>query len=239
MIDNKLEYFKKLDENFTTLYVEDNDELRKQTMKMLKSILPNVIESVDGKEGVEIYKKYNSNIELRNIDLVITDIQMPRKNGLDMIENIRALDSNIPIVIFSAYDKSDYFLEAINIGIDGYILKPYTLEQIADVLTRAINKYQSQTIVKLADDLSWCTMNSTLKQKDAIIKLSKNEIKLIDFLLSLNRGIKSSQAIENYIFDDFISDNKRVRGLISRFNSKFETNIIESVYAQGYRIKVV
>lgn len=239
MINSKLAYFKNINEDFTVLYVEDNDKLRNQTMKMLRSILPNVLEAKNGKEGVEIYTRYKNSEELKDIDLIIADIQMPYKNGLEMIALIRKVDAKIPIVIFSAYDKSDYFLEAIKIGIDGYILKPYTLLDITEVLINAINKYYDQNIIKLENDFIWCPLTSILKKKDEVIKLSKNEIKLIEFLISLNQGIKSSESIENYIFDDFISNNKRVRGLISRFNSKLETNIIESIYGEGYRIKVV
>ena len=239
MNNNKLEYFKKINDDFTALYVEDNDVLRKQTMKMLKSILPNVIETCSGVEGLNEYNKHNNSEELRKFDLIITDIEMPHKNGLEMISNIREQDIKIPIIVFSAYDKSNYFLEAIKIGINGYILKPYSLEQIADVLIDSINKYHKQNLIYFENDYSWCEFNSVLKKDNEVVKLSKNEIKLMDYLSSLNRSIKSSESIENYIFDDFISNNKRVRGLISRFNSKLETNIIESIYSEGYRLRVL
>jgi len=237
--NNKLEYFKKINDDFTALYVEDNDVLRKQTMKMLKSILPNVIETCSGVEGLNEYNKHNNSEELRKFDLIITDIEMPHKNGLEMISNIREQDIKIPIIVFSAYDKSNYFLEAIKIGINGYILKPYSLEQIADVLIDSINKYHKQNLIYFENDYSWCEFNSVLKKDNEVVKLSKNEIKLMDYLSSLNRSIKSSESIENYIFDDFISNNKRVRGLISRFNTKLETNIIESIYSEGYRLRVL
>ena len=239
MENANLEYFQKLNTNFTTLYVEDNHELRKQTIKMLKSFLPNVIEAKSGKEGLALYTQHNNSDEYNNIDLVITDIQMSQKNGLEMISDIRKLDDKTPIVIFSAYDKSDYFLEAIKLGVGGYILKPYTLLQVANVLIDTINKYYKQNVVKLENNYTWYISEYILKQNDIVIKLSKNEIKLIKFLMSQNQGIKSSESIENYIFDDFISNNKRVRGLISRFNTKLNINMIESIYGEGYRIKVL
>lgn len=239
MINNNLAYFKKINKDFTTLYVEDNSVLRKQTIKMLSTILPNVIEATNGQEGIELYKEYRNNEELKKLDLIITDIQMPNKNGLEMISKIRSIDKKIPIVIFSAYDKSDYFLEAIKIGIDGYILKPYSLLEISETLIESIDKHKERNIINLACDFNWCTISNILKHNDLIIKLSKNEIKLIQFLVSINCGIKSSESIENYIFDDFISNNKRVRGLISRFNNKLKVNIIESIYAEGYRLKRV
>lgn len=238
-MSSNLEFFKNINKHFTTLYVEDNSILRQQTTKMLKTLLPNVITSSNGKEGINLYQKHKNSENLKDIDLIITDIEMPYKNGLEMISQIRQLDIKVPIVIFSAYDKSDYFLEAIKIGVDGYILKPYTLEYLANILSTSIKKCQKQNMIHFENSYSWCEFSKNLIQHDEIVKISKNEIKLISFLASLNKSIKSSESIENYIFDDFISNNKRVRGLISRFNAKLETNIIESVYAQGYKLKTI
>ena len=236
---NNLNFFKTIDKYFTSLYIEDNEALKNQTIKMLGSILPNIISSSDSIEGLELYKKHKSDEELRDIDLIITDIEMPHKNGLEMIKNIRELDTKIPIVIFSAHDNPEYFQEAIKMGVNGYILKPYTLEQVVNILSDCIKKYKKENLIHLGNSYTWCECTKSLFQNERCIKLSKNETKLMLFLASLNKSIKSSESIENYIFDDFISNNKRVRGLISRFNSKLESNIIESVYAQGYRLKVI
>ena len=239
MIDSDLLYFKNISKNFNTLYVEDNDKVRIQTSKMLNNLLPNIVEANNGAHAIEIYQEHLNNKDLKDFDLIITDIQMPEKNGLDMIKAIRKINKSVLIIIFSAYSNSDYFLEAIKIGVDGYILKPYSIIQINDVLINTLKKHEFKSIINLTMNYQWCNINKVLKKDKESIKLSKNEIKLLEFLLSSQESIKASDQIENFIFDDFISNNKRVRNLISRLNNKLETNIIESIYAEGYRIKTI
>ena len=73
------------------LYVEDNDQARKSTLTLLGEFFNTIVVSLDGKDGLE---KFNTN----EIDLVITDINMPHMSGLDMIEGIRKNNKEIPIV---------------------------------------------------------------------------------------------------------------------------------------------
>ena len=72
-----------------------------------------------------ILEKYKEH----NIDLILTDIHMPKKNGLEMVKNIRETNKEIPILILSAYNESRFFLDSIKYGVDGYIVKPMEMTQ--------------------------------------------------------------------------------------------------------------
>ena len=65
---------------------------------------------------------------------------MPIVDGISMINAIRKLDRHIPILVFSAHSNPDYMLQTINAGIDGYLLKPYNIEQISNTLMNVIEK---------------------------------------------------------------------------------------------------
>jgi DNA-binding response OmpR family regulator len=239
MLNQHLKYLKSIHLDFSILYIEDNNKVRKETVKMLKNIMPNITEAENGQIAINLYIEHLTNKNLKEFDLIITDIQMPEQDGLSMIKTIRETNQNIQIIIFTAYSNSEYFLEAIKIGVDGYILKPYNIMEITEVLVNTLKKHEKKSIVPLAFSYIWCTINNTLKKNDLFIKLSQKEIKLVTFLLSAQQSIKASDEIENYIFDDFKSENKRVRSLISRLNNKLDSNIIESIYAEGYRIKTL
>lgn len=237
MQKSKFEFLQRIDENFITLYVEDNDIVRQQTAKMLSKMLPNVLCCTNGEEGLNKYLECNVEDKSTKINLIITDIEMPKQNGLEMIKEIRKTDISIPIIIFSAYDNTEYFMEAIKIGIDGYVLKPYPIDKISEVLENVITKhYAIKNILKLQGDYIWDNNTKTLIQKDKTLKLTKNESKLIDFLSSNDKSIKSLESIEYYIFDDLDFNERRVRNVITRLNNKLSTNIIESVYGQGYKL---
>ncbi len=111
------------------LYVEDEQQSRDVIESMLKPIFKKLEVAKDGAEGLIKFKELGC-------DLIITDIKMPYMNGLEMIEEIRAIDREIPIVVLSAHSDMDYFLTSIDLGVDGYIIKPIKREQLLETLYR-------------------------------------------------------------------------------------------------------
>lgn len=146
---NNFKEIVKVTKNLTLLYVEDNEEVRKATLYFLEEFFDDIIIARDGSEGFT--KFYNSNIAndfFTKIDLIITDINMPVESGLEMSKRIRELDEHIPILILSAYSDTNYFLESITLGLDGYILKPIEMTQFLKVLNRIITKINTELTLK-------------------------------------------------------------------------------------------
>ena len=115
------------------LYVEDNEHARESMMNVLEEFFGDVVITCDGQEGLE---GFNNN----KIDLIITDINMPRLNGLEMIKEIRKLDTDVPILILSAHNESGFFLDSIKLGVDGYLLKPIVINQFMEILKKVTQK---------------------------------------------------------------------------------------------------
>jgi len=118
----------------TVLYVEDEPDTREETKNILDDIFFKVIVAINGADGFEKFQENNS------IDLIITDINMPKLNGIDMIEKIHSLDAEVPILVLSAYSDVDYFIETIRLGIDGYIFKTINIKQLAKSLDKVTHK---------------------------------------------------------------------------------------------------
>ena len=233
MADNNINSFNIVDNFFNILYIEYDKSIQENTLKILENFFTNIICTDNAKEGLALYNKFS------NINLIITDIQIPDLEGLEMIQKIREKDNKIPIIIISSLCKTEYFLEVIKYGIDGYILKPYTTNQLNDVIINIINKYQSEeNIFKISDYYSWNKVDNKLYYKNRLVKLTKNEIKLLNILVDSKQKVISSEKLEYLIFDDFISNNKRIRNLISRFNAKLKYQIIQSIYGQGYKLNI-
>jgi diguanylate cyclase (GGDEF)-like protein len=115
------------------LYVEDNIDARVQTLEVLKDFFNYVDTAVDGLEAYEM-------LQQQDYDLIITDINMPKMNGIDLIAKIRNDDNNIAILVLSAYNESNYFIQTIKLGIDGYLLKPLDINQFVDTIYRTIKQ---------------------------------------------------------------------------------------------------
>jgi DNA-binding response OmpR family regulator len=240
MTKNRLQEIIAFTKNLKVLYIEDNIDVREQTLKMLNIFFNNIVVGSNGDEGLVVFKANNS-YENSNFDLIITDIEMPIVDGISMINAIRKLDRHIPILVFSAHSNPDYMLQTINAGIDGYLLKPYNIEQISNTLMNVIEKNKLTKIeenkVHLDYGFIWDSDNSLLYKDSEAIKLTKNEIMLFKLFITSKGLLKTYDEIENYIFDGNSSNNKRVRNLVSRLKTKLNYELFEAIYSHGYKLR--
>lgn len=105
------------------LYVEDNSELREETFEILEYYFQNIIVAKDGEEGLNLYKKEFQSTK-KYFDIVISDIEMPKMDGVLMCKKIKEIKQDQIVVFLSAYDTKEYLKEAINLGVDKFIVKP-------------------------------------------------------------------------------------------------------------------
>jgi len=240
MTKNRLQEIIAFTKNLKVLYIEDNIDVREQTLKMLNIFFNNIVVGSNGDEGLVVFKANNS-YENSNFDLIITDIEMPIVDGISMINAIRKLDRHIPILVFSAHSNPDYMLQTINAGIDGYLLKPYNIEQISNTLMNVIEKNKLTKVeenkVHLDYGFIWDSDNSLLYKDSETIKLTKNEIMLFKLFITSKGLLKTYDEIENYIFDGNSSNNKRVRNLVSRLKTKLNYELFEAIYSHGYKLR--
>ncbi len=136
-MNEKIKALVPFSKTLNVLYVEDNELARENILQFLEHFFDSITVAVDGQAGLESY-------EDAAFDLIITDINMPRMNGIEMASAIRDTNKEIPILILSAYDDIRYFLEGIKLGIDGYLIKPIDLDQFVNILTKTIEKIRLQ-----------------------------------------------------------------------------------------------
>ncbi len=122
MFNNK--FLKKL----TILYVEDDNLARAQLAKALSRLFKEVIQASNGEEGYTLFNKYHNNNQ--PIDLILSDINMPKLNGIELLEKIREVDKDIPVMFTTARSETEYLLKAIELNVNYYALKPINLEDI-------------------------------------------------------------------------------------------------------------
>lgn len=111
------------------LYVEDDFNIRDNTLEILRRRIEEVITATNGLEGLELYKAEGA-------DVVITDIKMPRMDGLTMSEHIRELNPAQHIIIISAYNETEYLSKAIELGVDGFVLKPFQWNRLIGMISK-------------------------------------------------------------------------------------------------------
>lgn len=119
------------------LYVEDNEEVREQTIKMLDNFFCDITEAVDGEDGLAKYKEANG-----TYDLIISDINMPHLDGVDMSKAILKIDPKQLIIIITAFNEPEQIARLDDIDIVNYVHKPVEFKQFIEVLSEAIESYK-------------------------------------------------------------------------------------------------
>jgi len=120
-------------ENLTVLYAEDESIIQKGIAEALTLFGVNVICARNGHEGLELFKSSNT-----KIDLILTDVKMPKIDGLEMVAKIREIDEDIPAVITTAHQETGFMMQSIDLGISAYVLKPINIYKLQETLIQAI-----------------------------------------------------------------------------------------------------
>lgn len=127
---------------FTVLYVEDDDILREEVTTFLKRRVKHVIAAENGKDGLDKFSLYP-------VDFIITDLKMPVMDGLEMAEQIRQLNKTIPIVITTAMGDVELMQASIETGVDRYLIKPVDFEELTRALEKIYSKLGNQQPVNI------------------------------------------------------------------------------------------
>jgi len=115
------------------LYVEDNEDTRIIVGDLLELFSDNIVIAKNGIEGIE---KFNC----EDFDIVISDIKMPKMNGVEMARIIKKQAPNTPIIMTTAYQESEYLLDCIKYSVDGYLLKPIDINKLEEILLKVAEK---------------------------------------------------------------------------------------------------
>ncbi|MDD4505485.1 MAG: EAL domain-containing protein [Sulfurospirillaceae bacterium] len=138
------------------LYVEDDIATSEAMIPILKGFFETMKVATNGEEGLKLYRENAS-----SIDLIITDLLMPKLGGIEMIQAIREENKEIAIVVISAHNDSTYFERTIELGVDGYVFKPLKLNQLSQTLSKVVDKIslykdhiQSLNLLKQYQDIT-------------------------------------------------------------------------------------
>jgi PAS domain S-box-containing protein len=194
----------------TVMYVEDDDNIRNSLSGILTKIFKEVIICNDGAVGIEQFTSYAVERKLK-IDVIISDINMPNINGIEMVKSIRALDSEIPIIFTTAHGEASYLMDAIKLKIAYYALKPIdTAELLRQISKFCMIERDKQLLVKKEREIS--QYMNIMNNVSSIFKIdTTGQIIESNDMLSEVSGYLNSELlnikIDNILHDDSITTN--------------------------------
>lgn len=215
--------------NLKVLIVEDEIDLANLIKSSIKELFFKV---VIAKDGLEAIKKFDS----FKPDIIISDIMMPNLNGLEMSKKIKERYSETPIVILSAHSHKEMLLEAINLGISKYFIKPFDIEEFIEYLKELSKKINKNKSIKLKDDFVFDFNNLSLYQNDILVNLTKRERQFLALLIENKNSYVTTFDIKKTLWKNEIVSDERLRTFIKRLRAKTSKELIENVSSQGYMV---
>jgi len=175
-----LKQLKIISSNISILYVEDDKTLLESLSAYLRLIFVHVDTAEDGKSGLEKFHK-------NKYDIIITDIQMPNMNGLKMIEAIREKDPDQEILITTAFSEVSYLMKAIELEVNGYIIKPINFDKINTTLYKVVSRINmlrenERYKTKLEEMVEQRTAQNLVLQREKIDNYEKTLLSLVELV---------------------------------------------------------
>lgn len=220
-------------QNIKILFVEDDDIARENAVEYLSHIFGEVLQASNGLEAYSLYNQYHPQI-------IITDIMMPKINGLELVEKIRQYDKTTQIIIATAFSTKEYLLRAIELQLVKYLIKPISQQQLEDALEACcalLNQSQSN-VMSLGLDCSFDVYNKTLLYQGEVFKLRAKEILLLELLLKNHSRYVTYEEIENVVWSEGSMSKDALKTLIRDLKSKLPSNVLKNLSGTGYKIDV-
>lgn len=212
------EFLKKL----TILFVEDEEIARKQLYKVLSRLFNNVLVANNGLEAYEIYQE--NRLLGTNIDLILSDINMPIMNGIQMLEKIRIHDNDTPIIFATARTETEHLIKAISLGVNHYALKPIDIEDVIDKIEKVCEKkYYEKLVYEKTLELE--EYLKVINNVATIYKMDENKkITFVNKLFLESLGFSKNEDILGRSFDDIISQDIDSSIIVELWNSVKDGN---------------
>ncbi|QOG12933.1 response regulator transcription factor [Arcobacter sp. FWKO B] len=225
MVDNVL--FLK---NKTVLFAEDDTIMKTQITEILEMLFKKVCSVSNGKEAYESYL-------CEQPDLIITDIKMPSIDGLTLVEKIRKRDYETPIIMITSFSEQELLLNATNLSIDGYILKPIDLNSLVKAITKSMQRAnKNQGLIDLGSGIYYNTGTQELYKNGEIVILGHKELELIKLLISKFPKTVSKEEISETLWPYEAICESAIKNLVLRIRKKILEELVVSVRGVGYRL---
>jgi len=227
--------------------VEDYEPLRNDMAEMLEDFFAVVHVASNGKEALDTYQKYFEEHK-KYFDIVITDIEMPIMDGIELCELLYKIEKKQQIIVLSAYTEREYLLSLINLGVAKFIIKPVKYEELMDALntiSQELQPLEKQKIDKhseliyLDETHIWNQELGLLFHNEVIVELTKHELELLQFFIERKNQISTNlDIVEMFYLDNIDIQENSIRNLVFKLRKKLPSKAIKSIYGMGYMFTI-
>lgn len=218
------------------LVVEDEKHLNRIISEAVEDEGYSVDSCYNGLEALEY-------LECAKYDVIILDIMMPKMNGLELVQKLRATGDNTPVLFLTARDSVADRVEGLESGGDYYLTKPFDFKELMAVVRVMTRKYTgNRSNVYSIADLSLDSNAKTVTRAGKNIELTAKEFSLLEYMMR-NRGVVlSREMIENNLWNyDYEGGTNVVDVYVGYLRKKMDTGfpkkLIHTVWGTGWVLK--
>lgn len=229
---NHKEFIKNIS-NLTIVYIEDEINIRNYILEFLSRYCKNTYESSSAEEGYILYKKHKPQI-------MLVDINLEKMSGIELISKIREEDKTTRIIISTAYTNKEFTLQAIELNITRYLVKPLTSKDLFDAFKKAINEIRelSSSVfnISLGEGFFFDIKKNIVIKNNEEVTFRRKELQIIQFFIQMNDSIITYETLQNEIWEDQIMTHDSIRSQIRNIRQKTHPKIFSNISGVGYKL---
>lgn len=217
------------------LVVEDNRELALSVKKGLEQENISVDLAYDGEQGEE--KAF-----VNSYDGILLDLNLPKRDGLEVLQNLREEEVESPVIIITARDEIEERAKGLDFGADDYLVKPFELLELKARLRAVVRRYHGRSLPQIS--IGGLTVDSVCRkvryqQKEILLKPKEFDILLC--IAQRHPAVVSSEEISEHVYDeDFDPFSSVLRVHLARLKKKLaesaEHEVLRTIRAKGYQL---
>ena len=218
--------------NITILYVDESEFIREKVIDYLSLSYINVWEAETGEEALKLYYEYRP-------DVIITEIELPIINGLDLVKYIRQRDKKTAIIFVTALTNIELIIEAVELQLVKYVLKPltnYKLDIALNLANQCLEERGNTSLIELSKNAYFNKLNYTLLIENNTTYLTSNEVLLLSLLVEKSNLVVTYKEIKCKIWNYEIAYKDSLRSLIYSLRKKLKYISIKNISGIGYSI---
>lgn len=212
------------------LLIEDNLSIIKGIKYNLEQNNYQVVEKTNISDSINYLNSNNK------IDLIILDVTLPDGNGFNLYEN-NIKDLNIPTIILTAVDDEDNVVKGLELGVNEYITKPFSMKELLARINRIMIKKNNNSIIKIKD-ITYNYDKMEIYKNNRKIELTSLELKILNLLFNnINKVVTRNLLLDKiWEWTGNDVDDHTITVYLKRIREKINTDIIITVKGIGYRI---
>ena len=214
------------------LIAEDDEQIANSLRKNFAEDGNPVMIAKDGEEAIHFLKSIS-------FDVILLDWRMPKVSGIEVCRYIRESGSKVPIILLTALSQVKNKVEALNLGADDYVTKPFSFDELAARINAVVRRYQSNTNELIFNDITLDLIGRKVKTPRGEIYLSGKEFDLLKYFILHKGSIMSKEDICKEVWGvNFVPSTNIVEATVKNLRRKIEDNygknLIKSIYGEGY-----